>query len=115
MEKYWVYDPSVNAIERQDLLMPSLCKPTNEQGFIWTKINEGNIIKFGRCKYLPKEIINRIPIPILNTSQNFPIEISNNQENDAILQSYVEMRSRGERSEVNYIICLSDADYSIFF
>ena len=115
MEKYWVYDPSVNAIERQDLLMLSLSKATNEQGFIWTKINEGNIIKFGRSKYLVKEIINRIPIPILNTSQNLPIEISNNQENDAILQSYVEMRSKSGRSEINYIICLNDADYSISF
>jgi hypothetical protein len=107
--KYWVYDPSGNGIERQEPLMLSLRKPKGEQGCIWAKINEGDIIKFGKCKYLVKEIINR-SIPMLNTSQNINIEISHNQSNDSAIQSfnYTELRSKSERSGISCRICLND-------
>ena len=56
--RHWVYDPSLSAPnDGQEQLWLVLRNYVGESGKPGTRLQEGDIIKMGRCKYLVKELV----------------------------------------------------------
>jgi len=57
--KYWVYDPAANEpSENQEQLWLVLRNYIDNEGIEGIRLQQGDIMKMGRCKYLIKELIS---------------------------------------------------------